>query len=462
MKNWKTRISLFLVICLMSTMLLAFTAASASAQPPVYGTNLIWDGAAQVNEGNDVSIAVWAPSGTIGDYYVKWAAEYMNWRPNVKIDVQLQTDDIAEKVILSTQSNTAPEMFFTHNGWTNAIVNTCGMPWTQDVFNLDGIMKDYVGLEQFLYNDNLYYIPYGIMTNGVFYNKTLWADAGLTDADIPQTWDELIEIAKKLTKADDTGYIEVAGFGFNGNQSFLLEALNYNDGLPLFDKDGVPIIDDPIVTKNIQFIKDLYDVHKVSSRDFDTAANTFATGESAMIFNWGWLTYTLQSTAPDLDYGYFQTPVWEADKAYPSYGRNGGDSSLAVSVKVTDPGKIEASFDFLTYLLANDDAVYEFDALLSMYPRKISLRENAELIEQNVVFKVLKDYVDRTVWPGPVPSSYIDINYLTYIIEPIFFEDADIAATLADAQGICTKALEEDGAWFNVERDYIHADEFIK
>ncbi|RFT33077.1 hypothetical protein CG400_06070, partial [Bifidobacteriaceae bacterium NR017] len=33
-----------------------------------------------------------------------------------------------------------------------------------------------------------------------YYNKKLWKEAGLTEADIPTTWDELREVAKKLTK----------------------------------------------------------------------------------------------------------------------------------------------------------------------------------------------------------------------------------------------------------------------
>ena len=136
---------------------------STDGELPVYGDNLVWDGNVPVNNGEDVSLVVYAPSGTIGDYYVEWANNYMQLRPNVKIDVQLQTEDVAQKVILETQNGTAPDMFSTHNGWNTAIVNTCGMPWTQDKFNVDGLLKDYVGLEQFKYNDNIYYIPYGIM-----------------------------------------------------------------------------------------------------------------------------------------------------------------------------------------------------------------------------------------------------------------------------------------------------------
>ena len=247
-----------------------------------------------------------------------------------------------------------------------------------------------------------------------------------------------------------------------GDISFLLETLNYEKGLPMFDKEGTPIIDDPIVAENIQFIQKLYDEYKVNDRNFDTAANTFATGESAMIYNWGWLTYSLKSTAPDKNIGYFQTPSFVEGEVCPAYGRNGGDSSLAVSATLKDEAKIEAAFDFLTYLLANDDAVYEFDELLSMYPRKISLRENQEKIDGNVVFKELKNYVDRTVWPGPVPGSYADNNYITYVVDPIFKENADIASTLTSAQKVCSDALAEEGNWFFSERDYQYASEFIK
>ena len=73
---------------------------STDGELPVYGDNLVWDGNVPVNNGEDVSLLVYAPSGTIGDYYVEWANNYMKLRPNVKIDIQLQTEDVAQKVIL--------------------------------------------------------------------------------------------------------------------------------------------------------------------------------------------------------------------------------------------------------------------------------------------------------------------------------------------------------------------------
>ena len=50
---------------------------STGGELPVYGDNLVWDGNVPVNNGEDVSLLVYAPSGTIGDYYVEWANNYM-------------------------------------------------------------------------------------------------------------------------------------------------------------------------------------------------------------------------------------------------------------------------------------------------------------------------------------------------------------------------------------------------
>ena len=49
-------------------------------------------------------------------------------------------------------------------------------------------------------------VPMGYAPTAVWYNTDMWESAGLTDADYPQTWDELLEVAKKLTKSDGSQY----------------------------------------------------------------------------------------------------------------------------------------------------------------------------------------------------------------------------------------------------------------
>ena len=49
-------------------------------------------------------------------------------------------------------------------------------------------------------------VPMGYAPTSVWYNTDMWKAAGLTDKDIPTTWDQLLEVAKKLTKSDGSQY----------------------------------------------------------------------------------------------------------------------------------------------------------------------------------------------------------------------------------------------------------------
>ena len=113
------------------------------------------------------------------------------------------------------------------------------------------------------------YIDSVINTGNIYYNKTLWSEAGLTDADIPTTWDEFIQVAQKLTKTDGSKMTQ-AGFNFNGGAySAIYQGLNYQKGELLFSEDGKKANYNNDVTKeNMQFLKDLYDKYKVGSVDF--------------------------------------------------------------------------------------------------------------------------------------------------------------------------------------------------
>ena len=69
----------------------------------------------------------------------------------------------------------------------------------------DELIADYPSASTHLMDGNIYYADYGLSTGMYYYNKELWAEAGLTDDDIPKTWDEFIEVAQKLTKFDENG-----------------------------------------------------------------------------------------------------------------------------------------------------------------------------------------------------------------------------------------------------------------
>jgi multiple sugar transport system substrate-binding protein len=60
-------------------------------------------------------------------------------------------------------------------------------------------------VKSFTYNGQFYCAPKDFSTLGLVINTDAWAKAGLTDADIPTTWDQLETVAKKLTTPDQIG-----------------------------------------------------------------------------------------------------------------------------------------------------------------------------------------------------------------------------------------------------------------
>ena len=70
---------------------------------------------------------------------------------------------------------------------------------------LEDLEADFVGVSAHEIDGKVYYTDYGMMTATMYYNKAMWAAAGLTEADIPKTWDQFREVAKKLTIRDENG-----------------------------------------------------------------------------------------------------------------------------------------------------------------------------------------------------------------------------------------------------------------
>ena len=62
-------------------------------------------------------------------------------------------------------------------------------------------------VKSFTYNDKFYCAPKDFSTLQLEINTDKWKAAGLTDADIPTTWDQLDAVSKKLTVGKTTGLV---------------------------------------------------------------------------------------------------------------------------------------------------------------------------------------------------------------------------------------------------------------
>jgi sn-glycerol 3-phosphate transport system substrate-binding protein len=144
-------------------------------------------------------------------------------------------------------------------------------------------------------------IPFQRSTLVLYYNKDLFQQTGL--AGPPQTWDELVQDAQKLTQKDSSGNVSRYGVGFpsSGTAYWEFQALAIEAGQNVFDNNAgnKVLFNSPASVQSLQFMIDLnkkYDVSPPGAVNWDTLPSDFAGGRFGMIYHsTGSLTSVLKS-----------------------------------------------------------------------------------------------------------------------------------------------------------------------
>jgi len=117
-------------------------------------------------------------------------------------------------------------------------------------------------LDRFSVNGDLYAVPRDVAPFAcVFYNKKLFDEAGLAYPTDDWTWDDMLRMARALTKQDENGRTVQYGFYGWAWQNFI-----YGNGGALVDNVNHPTItkiNDPKTIQGLQFYSDLINLYKV-------------------------------------------------------------------------------------------------------------------------------------------------------------------------------------------------------
>ncbi len=144
-----------------------------------------------------------------------------------------------------------------------------------DMFNNWEGSKDIeeIVLKPFKRNDGLYAFPISAYSMSLFYNRSLFKEAGIVDengeANPPDTWDEFVEAAKKITNREKG----IVGFAMNGETPrvgwhFLNWGWQAGGEFEVYqDGKWKAAFDSPEMATALQFIKDLKWKHDVLQSD---------------------------------------------------------------------------------------------------------------------------------------------------------------------------------------------------
>ncbi len=136
----------------------------------------------------------------------------------------------------------------------------------------------------------LYGVPYQNSTPLLYYNVEQFKEAGLDPDKPPQTWAELVDDAKKLTKRNGDK-VERYGFAMAENYDYLgwlMEALCMSNGGRYFNEEygGEVYYDTPSMLGAARFVEDLAFKHKVmapSVTDAGGVSSAFFAGKASMV-----------------------------------------------------------------------------------------------------------------------------------------------------------------------------------
>lgn len=413
----------------------------------VFGDTIKYDPNVEVNNGEKVTIELWEWGSD--ELFESLIAGYTAIHPNVTIKlVNNPWEDYWTKLPLALDGENGPALFNIHNSYHENLINYLA---PLDI-PIEDLQADFTGVDAHIIDGKVYYIDYGMMTGTVYYNKDMWEAAGLTEADIPKTWDEMREVAKKLTIKNGDQIVQ-AGLNFNGDfhQNYLL-GLNYQLGENIFKEDGTtPNVNSDTMKQIMQMLVDFYEVDGVGSKDFgEKGADSFGQGQSAMVIQWGHFYNTLNTTWSDINFGVFEIPTFDGNPY--AYNRYNGESTFGINKNAPKDQQAVAQ-DFVKYYLANDNVQVAFNLAMSTFPAKKSLASNEEILK-NPSLRVLAEHIDRYIWPGPMPETVE--NSLKRAGEEVFYNGVDIDTAFDEAQATIEKDM-KNSSFVSVENLYKYA-----
>lgn len=357
--------------------------------------------------------------------------DFQKENPNIKVvHTTFPYEQYNDKVAASVPAGRGPDVINLYYGWLPKYIDSGYLaPLPEKDFPVATIEKDFIPMVQAAKFDGKYYaLPTAVRALAIFYNKDLWKAAGLDPAKTPQTMDEMVEVAKKLTKVEG-GKMTVAGWRIDlSNQDHQL----YREIL-IREWGGTPQSADH---KKIQwtatqggydawqFLLDLTLKHKVSDPTLGQDGPTaWLAQQAAMMVSGSFYLGTAKSKAT-FAWGVFPMPA--GPKAAANFGSFWTHGITTKAAK--DPAKLAASVKFLKYLTSAEtmkkwtpaigelparadllkDPMFTGDANLAPFINSLPVAQATYFVDETADRKALMDAYDKVILKNEDPKKALD------------------------------------------------------
>lgn len=243
-------------------------------------------------------------------------------------------------------------------------------------------------LQTFTYDGKLYAAPKDVSTLQLVINNDMWAEAGLTDADYPTTWDELADVAATLTDG------ERVGLAFSGEYARIGVFLKQAGGGLVSDDGTTAIANSDASVTGLSEVKDLLDSGNAAyAADLGTGwgGEAFGTGKAAMAIEGNWITGGLAADYPDIDYTVVELPAGPAGQGTMHFTNGWGIAA--------DSPNQQGAISLVEYL-TSDDVVMDFAEAFGIMPATTTLADTWK-----ASFPELEAFMDGLDYSVTVPTA---------------------------------------------------------
>ncbi len=342
----------------------------------------------------------WGTEGDVGPSLEGLVADFEKENPDIKVKlVSLPFGDTQKLIVANHAAGIIADVVGLNPPWTREFVDMGILEPLDDYMANDPVFnrEDYFPASMAPIKGKTYLAPYNTLSFFLYYNKDLFAAAGL---DAPENWAEIVSAAKAATDVNANKYgftLSLSeGGASNGSILSLYPLLYAANGRTLVDGKYSCQTDE--MKAAMELISELsQDGSIVPGETVKNGAmmiEEFSLGNIAMMIQNDAHVATLAVKNPDLNYGIIPIPTIDGSGS-PELRHHGWDLGLTSKGKNKD-----AAWKFISFLLRKDNMVragIEMKKTPSMYgltppanasePEKLALQY---LSEYNLVEELMK------------------------------------------------------------------------
>lgn len=263
-------------------------------KPAQTATEAAGETAQEKNVGGNVTWWTWSTEAT--DAFAQMIDYATTQNPDLHVDIQYTANaDFMTKLPVAIAGGTGPDIYqMTRPSFELYAASGQAMDLT-DAISKSPKLQEYLNnlspeiRESYQFEGKQMAIPFTVECTAIAYNKDIFKAAGLPDLkeiEDTWTWDDLHEIAKKLTVKNEKGETIQYGFFAAANRLPAWEFI-WSHGAEMFTEDGeLCTLDDPKVAESLKPLVEMY--QEGLSPNIDVATTTsgddiFISGQIAMI-----------------------------------------------------------------------------------------------------------------------------------------------------------------------------------